>query len=137
MADVSTCADGSSGEGCEHECCFLACRCWLDIRIRLDMSSGTKLLLLMPLLCALCVSAANMMAHAQKYRTAAGEEPLIDQRSSATTLYLRMRLAFILVLTAPPVLGTVSWLQLYFGGHAAEADAIVMLYEAVAINCYL
>ncbi len=137
MADVNICADGSSGEGCEHECCFLACRCWLDIRIRLDMSSDTKLLLLMPLLCAICVSAANMMAHAQNYFAAAGAEPLIDQRSSTTTLYLRMRLAFILVLTAPPVLGTVSWLQLYFGGHAAEADAIVMVYEAVAINCYL
>jgi hypothetical protein len=131
--------DGSGGAGCEHECCLLACRCWLDIRIRLDLSSSTKLLLLLPLLVGLGVSAANMLAHAQKYRAAASEEPLIDgaQRSSAMSLYLRMRLAFILVLTAAPVLGTVAWLQLYFGGHAAEADAVVMLYEAVAINCYL
>ena len=135
MVDT-TCTDGS-GQGCEHDCCFLACRCWLDVRIRLDMSSDTKLLLLVPMLLALGVSVANMIAHAQKYRTAASEEPLIDQRSSSMALYLRMRLAFIVVLTAPPVLGTVSWLQLYFGGHAAEADAIVMVYEAVAINCYL
>lgn len=135
MVDTA-CTDGS-GQACEHNCCFLACRCWLDIRIRLDMSPDTKLLLLIPALLALGVSAANMIAHAQKYRTTASEEPLNDQRSGSVTLYLRMRLAFILVLTAPPVLGTVSWLQLYFGGHAAEADAIVMVYEAVAINCYL
>lgn len=136
MTDVATCADGSGTE-CEHECCLLACRCWLDIRIRLDMSTDTKLLLLVPVLIALGVSVANMLAHAHKYRAVASEEPLIDQRSSSTALYLRMRLSFILVLTAPPVLGTVSWLQLYFGGHAAEADAVVMVYEAVAINCYL
>ena len=41
------------------------------------------------------------------------------------------------MLTAAPVLGAVAWAQLYFGGFHAEADAIVMVYEAVAISYYL
>lgn len=49
----------------------------------------------------------------------------------------KMREFYMGILTAPLVLSTVSWCQLYFGGFSATADAIVMVYEAITINCFL
>ena len=151
----------ADGAPCERDCCFLLCRCWIDIRVNLHLSDSDRLWLLLPVSLGIALSGANMWQHRRAYllrkRGGAGAGCLEAQLSpagaeaagaaltpeaerrqaTALALYLRMRLSFIAVLTAAPVLGAVAWAQLYFGGFHAEADAIVMVYEAVAINCYL
>ena len=139
----------ADGAACERDCCLLLCRCWIDIQIQLELSDAARLLLLLPVAAGIALSCANMWQHYRAYALRKGGgggvcQPLApgdgeekQAADAATTLYLRMRLSFIAVLTAAPVLSAVAWAQLYFGGFHAEADAIVMMYEAVAINCYL
>jgi hypothetical protein len=124
-----------------RECCFLLCHCWVDLDWRLHITSGFRLMLMVPVACGIALSCYNMAMHARAYL--AMDSGLLlthgqgDAQDQKATLYRQMRLSFILVLTAAPVLGLVAWCQLYIGGFHAEADAIVMVYEAVAINCFL
>ena len=141
----------ADGAPCERDCCFLLCRCWIDIRVNLHLSDSDRLWLLLPVSLGIALSGANMWQHRQAYLlrkrggagagcleaelSPAGAEaagaaltPEAERRqATALALYLRMRLSFIAVLTAAPVLGAVAWAQLYFGGFHAEADAIVMV----------
>jgi len=50
---------------------------------------------------------------------------------------LKLRLLYSLVLVAPPVLSTIALGSLVLGYGAIEADALVMVYEGVSLNCFL
>ena len=151
---------GNNGTACPEldpaapACCLLACRCWVDLPIELDLSHNARLILLLPVAAGIALSLYNMSQHADKYwKSKQGRGPLAERltmvlgssspppnatkAAAALALYLRMRLAYLVVLITAPLLGAVAWSQLYFGGFHATADAIVMLVEAVSINSYL
>eukprot|EP01048_Picozoa_sp_COSAG05_P019890 COSAG05_NODE_3236_length_2216_cov_259.874350_2_plen_392_part_00 len=141
----------------QRECCFLLCRCWIDLEEAgfpfPTLSGAARLVILAPVAAGILLSLYNIFQHTMAYRNFQGGQPLSEKLTkvnegnalhpceeravAARALYLRMRVAFIVVLATAPLLGAVAWSQLYFGGFHATADAIVMLVEAVSINSYL